>query len=158
MEFIIKKLLVFILLTSYVLTVSVQLGSLHGLQMNSKTGFGSFKNKKHTTIKKKVHELTRLSSQAKIPNEYAPRNMTKDDLPSGIPIYYKGWIKFFNYLKTPENPDKPTFLFRNEEFGKKTFGNATKPTPDEVNILIKFFLFLYYKFFLLIVRTIRSSR
>jgi hypothetical protein len=132
MEFIIKKLLVFILLTSYCVTVSVGIGSMNGLQMNSKTGFGSFKNKKHTT--KKVHELTRLASKAKIPNEFAPRNMTKDDLPSGIPIYYKGWVKFFDYLKTPEKPDKPTFLFRNEAFGIKTFGNSTEPTkPDEVN-------------------------
>ena len=62
MEFIIKKFLIFILLTSYVLTVSVQLGNMESMGMNSKTGFGSFKNKKHTTNKKKVHnELTKLS-------------------------------------------------------------------------------------------------
>ena len=135
MEFVIKKLLVFILLISYVLTVSVQLGAQSGMN----TGFGSFnaKTKKHTTIKKKVQELTRLASKSSIPNEFAPKNMTKDDLPSGIPIYYKGWVKFFNYLKTPENADKPTFLFRNEEFGVKSYGNSTKTgKPDEVINLI----------------------
>jgi hypothetical protein len=142
MEFIIKKLLVFLLLTSYCVSVSVGIGAMNGAMMNSKTGFGSFKNKKHTTMKKKVHELSRLASKAIRPNEYAPRNMTKDDLPSGIPIYYKGWVKFFDYLRTPEKPDKPTFLFRNEQFGIKTFGNSTEPTkPDEVNYLIFFYLF-----------------
>jgi len=95
-----KQIILALVLFSMCISMITTLGSLSSLKMNTK--FSSFLKK---------HKIKSNSFSA------PPKNLTADDLPDGVPIYYQGWIKYFHYLKNPDSKSsKPKFFFKNEAF------------------------------------------
>lgn len=78
--------------------------------MNS--GFKSYKHMLNTNLSKaKVSEKNKED-----PSEFAPKDLTADDLPDKD-IYYQGWIKYFSYqISSPSKGKMPKFFFKNEAF------------------------------------------
>ena len=66
-----------------------------------------------------------------------PKNLTADDLPE-VPIYYQGWLKYFNYVKKSDNKsNKPKFFFKNDAYAKQNIGGNLAGEDDQViNIFI----------------------
>ena len=79
-------------------------------------------------------------------SQFAPKNLTAEDLPD-VPIYYQGWIKYFNYFKkTTQKTSKPRFFFKNEAFIKQNIGkNSTNSTDDDI---VNFYFLLVFKLYL----------
>ena len=118
----ISIIIVLSFLISSLISVMFCVGSLSSLKMN--THFGLYKK-------------LQPGESPEIPQDksmYAPKNLTAEDLPD-IPIYYQGWIKYFNFHKTNENDkktSKPKYFFKNEAFLKQLSDNITEKEDDQV--------------------------
>lgn len=123
----ITNIIVLTIINSYLISVIFCVGSLSSLKMN--THFGLYKK-------------LQPGESAEIPQDksmYAPKNLTADDLPD-IPIYYQGWIKYFNFHKTNDKKtSKPKFFFKNEAFLKQISENSTDKEDDQVIIYFYYF-------------------
>lgn len=66
-------------------------------------------------------------------NDVSLKTLTADDL-ADAPLYYQGWIKYFNYDKQTSDSKStmPKFFFKNEEFAKQ--GNLTEEKKNEKDI------------------------
>ena len=71
--------------------------------------------------------------------EYAPKNLTAEDLPS-IPVYFETWVKYFNFAKNSEDPQrksKPKFFFKNGSFQTQQTTNQETQKDDQVFFFLK---------------------
>lgn len=125
---IISKIGFILMITNYclVMVFTASMGSLSTMKMNTK--FNNFN--------KKTADMVKLTNNQD--NLKAPKNLTADDLPDDVPIYYQGWIKYFHYHRSPEEnkSKKPKFFFKNEAFKNQNQG-------EEQSDQVSFYLFNY---------------
>jgi hypothetical protein len=111
----ITKLLIFAILASYLVTLTMCMATTGHLKMNT-----------HFASKKKVVDDP-------LNQRTAPKNLTADDLPN-MPVYFEGWLKYFHFQPngaiTPKS--KPRYFFENEAFTQQTSDvNATEALADK---------------------------
>ena len=83
----ITKLLIFAILASYLVALTMCMSTGGHLKMN--TSFGYKKVNKAAPEKGKTNDDP-------LNQKTAPKNLTADDLPN-MPVYFQGWLKIFPF-------------------------------------------------------------
>jgi hypothetical protein len=108
----ITKLLIFAILASYLVVLTMCMSTGGHLKMN--TSFGNKKSHKAAPEKTKTNDDP-------LNQKTAPKNLTADDLPN-MPVYFEGWLKYFHFLPNGVQTakSKPRYFFENEAFSQQT--------------------------------------
>jgi len=112
----ITKLLIFAIVASYLVALTVCVSTGGHLKMNTHFGL------------KKKQPASPAANDDPLNQKTAPKNLTADDLPN-MPVYFEGWVKYFHTQPNGEQSrlNRPKYFFENEAFVKQS---AEITNPD----------------------------